>query len=373
MPRIASSNVRVCVAAYSRERVVAATASGCLAPARVLVLCCGGGGVSLAFQGFEGALVAAAVDTWDEAIAVYAANFDHPILDIGFLIVEPALLALRALGPFNVVQISAPCVDFSTFGKGVEEPAAQLTVTCTRIALALGAPCIIFENVPRVLLSEAWREATCLSDRGTFSWAGAVLDAQHCGVLQRRKRSFVLAVRGQDHASRNMVLTFAAALEGVAASPVRRARGVKDVVPNMGRTFFIHAHNSTDTCILPPSGIAPTLRKNCAYRPSSVGRKGALIHSYRARPTDNQQESIDSTTFLAPWQIGMIDGFPEGLDWPKNRHTVGRLVGNFVAPAAFCAVLEIAREVRALALRAAPQPQPSPAQLVATRAVAAGR
>ena len=146
----------------------------------------------MAFQGFVGAMVAAAVDTWDEALAVYAANLDHPILDIDLSVVEPAVLALRALGPFDVVQVSAPCVDFSTSGKGVEGPAAQLTVTCTRVALALGAPCIIFENVPRVLKSMAWREATHLLDDASFSWAGSVLDAQHCGVPQRRKRSFVL-------------------------------------------------------------------------------------------------------------------------------------------------------------------------------------
>ena len=56
------------------QRIIAETSTPGLVPARVLVLCCGGGGASLAFRGFEHAVVTAAVDYSQPALKIYAAN-----------------------------------------------------------------------------------------------------------------------------------------------------------------------------------------------------------------------------------------------------------------------------------------------------------
>ena len=130
----------------------------------------------------------AAADWSEEVLEIYAANFAHPVLCLDLADVGASVQALRPLGPFDLVQISAPCTDFSQAGKGVEGAAAFVTVTCTRIAIALGAPTIIYENVPRALASAAWREAaTLLSSRG-FTWTQSLVDARFCGVPQRRVR-----------------------------------------------------------------------------------------------------------------------------------------------------------------------------------------
>ena len=373
MPRVDHGQVMAQVPALRMARIRRETKHGSLAPARTLVLCCGGGGASVAFQGFSGAVVAAAVDVWGAALEVYAANFDHPVLRLDLSQVDRAVLALRALGPFDMAQVSAPCTDFSSSGKRVEGQAAQLTVTCTQIVMRLGIPCVIYENVPRVLSSHAWAAAEQVLEEHGFSWAGAILDAQHCGVPQRRRRSFVLALQGQDTERRAQVLNFAAALEGVAATPVRPHRSVADVVPDVGATVFLHARNGRDACVLASSEVAPTLRTNCAYRPSEVWRGGVRCRRYTRRESDCPLEAIDDTTFLSGWQLGMIGGFPEGFRWPADRRLVGTLVGNSVAPAALRCVLELAQEVGALSLRAPLGRQPSPAELEATSLAAAGR
>ncbi|WP_295541035.1 DNA cytosine methyltransferase [uncultured Pseudacidovorax sp.] len=94
-----------------------------------------------------------------------------------------------------------PCQSFSVAGlrKGLDDPRGNLMLTFGAIAAKYRPRWLVWENVPGVLSSNGGR------DFGAFLWmlgqlgygfAYRVLDAQHFGVPQRRRRVFVVGCLG---------------------------------------------------------------------------------------------------------------------------------------------------------------------------------
>ena len=101
--------------------------------------------------------------------------------------VEEVHAALKPFLPLHSVQIPSPCTDFSTAGKGAEGENAFVTVTATMIALKLGVPLILYENLPRMLQSKAWSMAAALLAAAGYVWSSVVVNAIDCGVPQNRQ------------------------------------------------------------------------------------------------------------------------------------------------------------------------------------------
>jgi hypothetical protein len=79
-----------------------------------------------------------AVVEWDDAIVKCCeVNVDTDVLRLDLLRVKTVASQVRAYMPLHSVQISSPCTDFSTSGRGVEGERAYVTVTATMIALRL--------------------------------------------------------------------------------------------------------------------------------------------------------------------------------------------------------------------------------------------
>ena len=123
-------------------------------PLRVLVLFAGGGGASTgiaACAAYAGAQVVA-VELRDTAAAIYAANHpQHQLLQLDLTDTPAACARLSELGPFDLVQWSPPCVDFSRSGQGIEGPGAELTVQAAALIAELQPRSFIMENVARFL------------------------------------------------------------------------------------------------------------------------------------------------------------------------------------------------------------------------------
>ena len=127
------------------------------------------------------------------------------------------------IGPIDLLVGGTPCQAFSTAGKreGLADSRGNLTLTYCQIADYLDPEWIVWENVPGVLSSkdnafgcflgelcgsggplspiggggDKWANAGLVSGpKRTIAWR--VLDAQFFGVAQRRRRVFVVAVRG---------------------------------------------------------------------------------------------------------------------------------------------------------------------------------
>ncbi len=127
---------------------------------------------------------------------------------------------VQEVGPFTMLTFGAPCQDFSIAGKrsGMDGERSVLVLDALRIWEESQAPFALYENVVGMLSSNkgedfaailsvfvgdavavparGWRGGggVVRGRRGVAAWR--VLDAQYFGVPQRRRRVFVLGVRG---------------------------------------------------------------------------------------------------------------------------------------------------------------------------------
>lgn len=104
-----------------------------------------------------------------------------------------------------------PCQAFSVAGLrgGLTDPRGGLTLDFVRLVGALRPRWVVWENVPGVLSQDGGRAfgsfLGALGELG-YGWAYRVLDAQHFGVPQRRRRVFVVACAGGGFARAASVL-----------------------------------------------------------------------------------------------------------------------------------------------------------------------
>ena len=103
--------------------------------------------------------------------------------------------------PIDLLVGGTPCQSFSVAGlrKGLDDPRGNLMLTYLGIADHFKPRWTCWENVPGVLSSGGGRDfGTFLGALGElgYGWAYRVLDAQHFGVPQRRRRVFVVGYLG---------------------------------------------------------------------------------------------------------------------------------------------------------------------------------
>jgi len=122
-------------------------------------------------------------------------------------------------GSIDILVGGSPCQAFSVAGlrKGLADPRGNLALTFLGLADHLRPEWIIWENVPGVLSSSGGRDfgsfIAALVELG-YSCAWRVLDAQHFGVPQRRRRVFVVATRSGDPRRAAEVLALGEGLRG---------------------------------------------------------------------------------------------------------------------------------------------------------------
>jgi len=104
--------------------------------------------------------------------------------------------------PIDLLVGGTPCQSFSVAGlrKGLADPRGNLMLTFLSIADKFRPKWIVWENVPGVLSSNGGKDfGTFLGALGElgYGFAYRVLDAQHFGVAQRRRRVFVVGYLGE--------------------------------------------------------------------------------------------------------------------------------------------------------------------------------
>lgn len=103
--------------------------------------------------------------------------------------------------PIDILVGGTPCQSFSVAGlrKGLDDPRGNLALTYVGILDKFRPKWCVWENVPGVLSSGGGRDfgsfLGALGEIG-YGWAYRVLDAQHFGVPQRRRRVFVIGCFG---------------------------------------------------------------------------------------------------------------------------------------------------------------------------------
>ncbi len=139
-------------------------------------------------------------------------------------------------GPVDLLVGGTPCQSFSVAGlrKGLADDRGNLALQFLALARRTGARWVLWENVPGVLSSSGGRDFGTflggLAELG-YGWAYRVLDAQHFGVPQRRRRVFVVGYLG-DWRRAAAVLFERASLSGDTAP--RREAGQRAAQPVAG-------------------------------------------------------------------------------------------------------------------------------------------
>ena len=114
-------------------------------------------------------------------------------------------------GAIDLLVGGTPCQSFSVAGlrKGLDDPRGNLALVFLGLADKLKPRWIVWENVPGVLSSNGGRDLGsflgALVQLG-YGFAMRVLDAQHFGVPQRRRRVFVVACLGDWRAPAEVLL-----------------------------------------------------------------------------------------------------------------------------------------------------------------------
>ena len=114
-------------------------------------------------------------------------------------------------GDVDLLVGGCPCQSFSVAGlrRGMEDPRGNLTLVFLGLADKLKPRWLVFENVPGLLSSNGGRDfgsfLGALVELG-YGFAYRVLDAQHFGVPQRRRRVFVVACLGDWRAPAEVLL-----------------------------------------------------------------------------------------------------------------------------------------------------------------------
>jgi DNA (cytosine-5)-methyltransferase 1 len=144
----------------------------------------------------------------------------------------------------DVLVGGTPCQSFSVAGlrKGMEDPRGNLALEFCRIADKAKPQWIVWENVPGVLSSNGGKDfgslLGALGELG-YGFAYRVLDAQHFGVAQRRRRVFLIGYLGDWRPAAAVLFESESLCRNIAESRSKRqkvTRAIEGSIVNNGES-----------------------------------------------------------------------------------------------------------------------------------------
>ena len=145
--------------------------------------------------------------------------------------------------PIDLLVGGTPCQSFSVAGlrKGLADPRGNLMLTFLSIADKRRPKWIVWENVPGVLSSNGGKDfGTFLGALGElgYGFAYRVLDAQHFGVAQRRRRVFVVGHLGDWRPAAAILFESESLQRNPKPSRAKREETPTDAQGSVGATGF---------------------------------------------------------------------------------------------------------------------------------------
>jgi DNA (cytosine-5)-methyltransferase 1 len=219
-----------------------------------------------------------------------------------------------------------PCQSFSVAGlrKGLEDPRGNLMLTYVGLLDKFRPKWCVWENVPGVLSSNGGRDfgsfLGALVELG-YGFAYRVLDAQHFGVPQRRRRVFVVGCLG-DWVSPAKVLFESESLLGDSKTSRSKkqnssATSTSSTEINGGADRIAHAistktrHDPTTNTLIPcpPDGkdtIGTLMARDYKGFGNQDMKDGRGLIVYENHPTDSRVREMGTvcTTVTARWGTG---------------------------------------------------------------------
>jgi len=242
-----------------------------------------------------------------------------------------------------------PCQPFSVAGRrrgmGGGDDRGELYWEISRLLADLAPRWVVLENVPGLLSIDGGRTmGTILGDLGRlgYGFAYRVLDAQHFGVAQRRRRVFVVGCLG-DGARAASVLLEPEGNGGHPAPRVTAGAGVAGASRAGALTTRVGQLDDADTANLVTVGALTVPAGGGVARRGRRGRSGSrrgdvvsALTSATGGPDDNDATAT-GVRRLTPTECERLQGFPDGwtavrdTDTPQADSSRYRQLGNAVA------------------------------------------
>ena len=227
------------------------------------------------------------------------------------------------VGAIDLLAGGTPCQSFSVAGKraGLDDPRGNLTIEFARLAGRLRPLWVVWENVPGVLSIDDGRTFGAflgmLVELG-YGIAYRVLNAQHFGVPQRRRRVFVVGHLGNGRAAAAVLLD----RHSLSGHPPPRGETWQGAAGTLGA-------RSCTSCGVQDAHSGHLLS-------SSTGNKSHCLNAGGMGRQDFETETLIAHTLSAEGFDAGEDGSPpHGRGLFRGDPDTGR--GVPVVPVAFCA------------------------------------
>ena len=275
----------------------------------------GCGGMTLGFQnaGFE---AVAAFDNWDSAVQVYDANFSHSIHKLDLSDWQESLTTLNSY-QFDMIIGGPPCQDFSHAGKRNEDLGrADLTVSFARIVAHTKPQWFVMESVDRTVKSQRYRQAGEILREAGYSLTQRILDANQCGVPQKRKRLFLIGELGLSISEDSRAL--GSYLDN---NLTTKPMSVRDYLgDSLGIThYYRHPRNYSRRAVFSVDEPSPTVR----------GVNRPIPKTYKMHPKDTAPIS-ESVRPLTTLERSYLQTFPKGFHFAGSKTDLEQMIGNAV-------------------------------------------
>lgn len=212
-------------------------------------------------------------------------------------------------GKAEIVVGGSPCQSFSIAGKklGMDDPRGNLALHYLRVVGAVQPKWFIYENVPGLLSSNEGEDfATFLREVAKlgYGFAYRVLDAQHFGVPQRRRRVFVVGCADGDWRSAAAILFDEKSLCGDSYESKKKKRKTSLFSEGSVREESGDLEKGIDKKIIHAEKIAPSM--SASGPPYS--RTGQQVSETQAIVVQGEEHIVRR---LTPTECERLQGFPD--------------------------------------------------------------
>ena len=224
---------------------------------------------------------------------------------------------MKFIDLFDMIIGGPPCQDFSHAGKRDENLGrADLTVSFAQIVAHTKPKWFVMENVDRTVKSQRYRSAGEILRSAGYSLTQRILDANQCGVPQRRKRLFLIGELGLSISVDSRAL--ASYLDNnLATKPMTVCDYLGD---SLGVAhYYRHPRNYSRRAVFSVDEPSPTVR----------GVNRPIPKTYKAHPKDTAliSEKVRPLTTL---ERSYLQTFPKGFHFTGSKTNLEQMIGNAV-------------------------------------------
>lgn len=278
---------------------------------RCIDLFSGCGGMSLGFiqAGFS---ISAAYENWDQAVACYRKNFNHPIHQMDLSCEQEVLVSMKQYD-YDVIIGGPPCQDFSPAGKRVEGARAGLTISYARIVSELLPKYFVMENVSAAKNSDAYKVARKIFKESNYGLTELVINSAYCGVPQNRRRFFCVgAVQTPDEFLKQNI-------EMLLSEDPTTVKDYFGQSLNIEK-YYRHPRTYQRRGVFSVDEPAPTVR----------GSNRPMPKTYVKHKDDIGNPPVETIRTLTFSERSQVQTFPTTFQWQNTASVNEQLLGNAV-------------------------------------------